>query len=549
MDAPLFVARGLLALAALVLVPLAVSFARRPHRNGESEAGLDPRALLLAALALGVALTVRNRALAVLLSTPWLVTSAWLAIWGLRRLVTRARPRLEELAIDVGLAYLPVGAAWAVAYQADLVVLGFSGMQALLTALHFHVAGLGACTLAGLVGRSLPERGVRRAAWRIATVVIVTGMLALAIGISYFRPLERVMAVVLALAMAVLGVLLVSSRSPLLVVAGFAGIWGMYRAASFALIGFGGLDASWLRRMLLEHGVVNAVGFVGCGLLGFRLRGSSSRATPAGIPFSAIRARGRVGARFFEEAALMDASRQKTGLTDAFAELSRAEFDASACAPEVRAFYEHTAEHWLVVRAEWSPLFRAAGVLWHALARRFGQLALPIADRSEVEDVTSRIVALHDEKDGRHDVRAWIRTRRAADGGEGEVIYVAAYSSHARDGVRYMNIAFPLPYSNMTSVLHLDPIEGGGVRLSTRGRASGLDGDEGVWLSTALGAARLPLDETIEVWPAKSDDGWCERLSCPNPVDPTTVSVLARHDMWLCGVRYVRLTYFIGAKP
>ncbi|MFO0568544.1 MAG: hypothetical protein U0263_22980, partial [Polyangiaceae bacterium] len=72
---------------------------------------------------------------------------------------------------------------------------------------------------------------------------------------------------------------------------------------------------------------------------------------------------------------------------------------------------------------------------------------------------------------------------------------------------------------------------------------------EGVWLSTALGAARLPLDETIEVWPARSDDGWCERLSCPNPVDPTTVSVLARHDMWLCGVRYVRLTYFIGAKP
>jgi hypothetical protein len=48
-----------------------------------------------------------------------------------------------------------------------------------------------------------------------------------------------------------------------------------------------------------------------------------------------------------------------------------------------------------------------------------------------------------------------------------------------------------------------------------------------VYLSRGKFPLRLPLDETIWIW--SNDAG----------------QVVARHDMWLCGIRYVRLDYEI----
>ena len=47
-------------------------------------------------------------------------------------------------------------------------------------------------------------------------------------------------------------------------------------------------------------------------------------------------------------------------------------------------------------------------------------------------------------------VRAWIRKNEA-----GESIFVALYSKHTNKNETYMNIALPLPYSNMTGILKL----------------------------------------------------------------------------------------------
>jgi hypothetical protein len=48
---------------------------------------------------------------------------------------------LEELAIDVGLVNLFIGAVWAMAWRADWPLMGYSPQWVVLTALHFHVAG------------------------------------------------------------------------------------------------------------------------------------------------------------------------------------------------------------------------------------------------------------------------------------------------------------------------------------------------------------------------------------------------------------------------
>ncbi|MBL8222781.1 MAG: hypothetical protein JNL62_26310 [Bryobacterales bacterium] len=75
---------------------------------------------------------------------------------------------------------------------------------------------------------------------------------------------------------------------------------------------------------------------------------------------------------------------------------------------------------------------------------------------------------------------------------------------------------------NMSSILKFAP-HGEGILLTTLWKAKP-GGDQGVyWVSRRL-PVRLPLDETIWVWP---EDG----------------ALAARHDMWLCGVRYLRLRY------
>ena len=95
-----------------------------------------------------------------------------------------------------------------------------------------------------------------------------------------------------------------------------------------------------------------------------------------------------------------------------------------------------------------------------------------------------------------------------------------------------MNIAFPVPGGQLSSVLRMDH-HGRGVRVSTR-----LGGDCGIWLVLFGLPVRLPLSETIDVWTIDDPDapaalrGWAAGYS-----------TIARHELWLCGVHYLTLEY------
>jgi hypothetical protein len=155
-----------------------------------------------------------------------------------------------------------------------------------------------------------------------------------------------------------------------------------------------------------------------------------------------------------------------TGLSDDLRAYGRPGLDVASLHPDVIAFYEDTVSFELDLRGRWHWPFRLAGWVWARLvAPAMGQLGLPAPGRRiDGAELHSRIVAVNDAIDGRDHVRGWIRIWRRSR----RTLYVAVYSEHVRDGVRYMNIAFPLPRANLTSLLHLMPAGYGGLQLTSR---------------------------------------------------------------------------------
>lgn len=529
----------------LVVTPLALPLTALRYR---SSATGTPRQVLRfkvlattgalggAGLVLGPALGETGSAPAIAACAPWLLFGVLAGVRGLGRLVARARLSPAELAIDLGLMCLPGAALWLLVYRGDLVLGGFGGLSALLTAGHFHAAGFGTLVMVGLLGRGLAEAqiGWARRVYPAVAAALMAAFPLLAAGIgSAIRPLELAGAGLYVAALPALAVLQLAAaiglRSRplglrvLLALSAAALALSTLYAARFASQGFYGAAVP-IMTMLRMHALVNALGFVGLGLLAWSRLQPAPLAGSAGAPFSRLRAGGRVGAGFFAAHAPTTAP-APPGLVDALSAFDRPGFSAAALAPEVRAFYEQTGRHVLTVAPRWRFPFRLAGRIWHAFGRRIGQLALPLG-RAEAQAMPSRIVAVEVEADGRAGVRGWIRQLGAG----GPPVYVAAYAAH-RDpaGQVYMNIAFPLPWSNLTSVLRLDhdPARPGGLVLTTCSTGQDDWGDQGVYLATALGAIRLPLSETLWVW--RDAEG-----------------LRARHVMWLCGLNYLELTYAIA---
>ena len=111
---------------------------------------------------------------------------------------------------------------------------------------------------------------------------------------------------------------------------------------------------------------------------------------------------------------------------------------------------------------------------------------------------------------------------------DGRTLYVAAYATHDDGRQRHMNIAFPVPGGHMTSILRVDAIPGGGVVVSTK--RAGPSSDCGIYVVLGPLVIRSPLSEEIRVW---LDDAG---------------ALVARHDVWLFGVRFLSLDYAMRAS-
>lgn len=507
------VPRVLVALFACVLAPLALRIV-----------GL--RRLSLATIGSGalvaIALWLPAGAIATLLTAPYVLTSALAGLYGARRALAKWTDA-SQLAMAAGLVGLAGASVWVLAHRANIALLDYPPFWVLLTAAHFHV---GATFLPIVIGWSAVGRG--RLA-RLSAIGCVIGFPLTAAGIYVGAPLETIGALVMAASALGGAIVVLTSRELLLRIAGLPLAAGMVLAVMYALRSHGtalvleGLDP--LSSMIITHGVLDTLfALVALGAIALR-RDVRVRDVP---PLSRVRGSLPIGATFFQRTNL-ERDTPAHGLVDTVADL---DIDPAKLAPTIRAFYEQTGSHELIVRPHWRAGFRTGGRIWAALARRLGQLQLPVAAESGREGIASRIVALDGTADSRRGPRAWIRTYP-----DGRALYVAAYATH-RDGTHaYMNIAFPLPLGNLSSVLRMVP-RGNGVRVSTR-----LGGDCGIWV-TVLGIPfRLPLSETIDVWtvddPAAPADlrAWAGLSPAP------PYSTIARHDLWLFGVHYLTLDY------
>lgn len=551
----------LLRFAVFVLTPLEIHLAANPDRRGQNSVlYLWMRRLYLPG-AIGVVVSFVvfpdqgwESAVAVL---PWLALTLTGALNAFQRLAQRGAVPVAELVFDLGWIYWPVGAIWLVASRLGFELMGFPGKIVILTAVHFHFAGLAAPLITGLAGRYLeydsPWTGRM---YRVFALLIASGIPLTAVGIAASPLIEWLAALAIVVGLVGFVTLVLIRLVPRLLSENFfAGVclaiaaasifvsmWFAFRFATGEFFGESAPDGLpvAIDSMVVLHGWWNALGFAGMGIIAFAILGPRMRRFAPGIPFSRLASAGRVGKDFFERSDLIDTGvlpgRGPVGLVDDLELYDGVEFSVARLNPIIRDFYEHTNEFDLTVLPRWRPFIRPAARLYRKLSSRLEQMNFPV--ESENAAMTSRILPIRDKPDGRSNVRAWVRHYNDS----GKAIYAAAYASHRYWDRTFMNIAFPIPGGNFTSILRLTHLEApgdaGGIALSSRPHPTN-PGDEGIYFANRISPVRLPINETITVY---------ERGMPGADVIQCDGEIVAFHRMWLFGVVFLELEYCICRK-
>lgn len=264
---------ALFVLSPLVLVPLLLPVIFDPDDDDEPVIKALFIAQLPCAILLPMAMSARPGAFALLASLPWLGWTALAAFEALRRAREMLRSGVRglydaELAIAAGLGFPVVGAGWLLCDRLALEPLGFSPLIVLLTAAHFHHAGLTLPIAAGLLARDAEGSEP----WRTTAVVVVIGVPLVALGITFSPMLEVVAAWITAASGIVVAIGLLRRANGLSLIpamlsalAGASLLAGMSFAASYSLGEWLGTPWPDITSMVRLHGAINALGF---GLLG-----------------------------------------------------------------------------------------------------------------------------------------------------------------------------------------------------------------------------------------------------------------------------------------
>lgn len=264
-------------LAPLVVVPLTLSLV--PTVQDSLLFGISGRVIRYLLLP-GAILTTASFLLPVgrvagPLNCLWVIVGAALALDGLIRLIRTRLQSLQELCFAVGEGYSLVGALWLLASRLGLKPLSFHEPIVLLTAIHFHYAGLMAAVLAGLTVSYMPTPLVLR-------IVLFCGVLGPGLlGLAFLAGPTLKLVAVAVMVIGECGIAVGTFRSGLanatkiggrmLLVGSACVIFGMAMAGVWA-VGEYPLNAFVnLDQMARYHGVLNSVGFGLCSLAGWIL--------------------------------------------------------------------------------------------------------------------------------------------------------------------------------------------------------------------------------------------------------------------------------------
>jgi hypothetical protein len=260
-------------LGPLVIVPLGLRLCAA--RDGAVLHRVTTAAQPVCAALVAVSMLTRTGLAAALLAVPWLALGVTCAVIGLGRLLRGGLRHVEEVCLDAALIYLPVGCVWLVTARLGINPLGFSDDIVLLTAVHFHFAGFAALVILGMTGRLAGGVLYRAAAWGA-----ITGIPFLALGITFSASLECAAALLLAASLVsaagitvfvVLPSVAKRSAKVLLAVSAASLAAAMVFAGIYALGKYTGRNWLEIPEMAAVHGVLHALGFGLCGLLGWNL--------------------------------------------------------------------------------------------------------------------------------------------------------------------------------------------------------------------------------------------------------------------------------------
>lgn len=269
------VIRVLLAAGALLVVPLAL-----PLLDGSPHHRAATHLLQLGSVGFAAAMVIGSGPVAVALALPWTAGAALLAFGRLARL--RVEASLDRLAVTLAAIWLT--AAGIVACLA-LTHSGAPWTPEHLrwpTPAHFLYAGFGLTTIARATQRARLSNGSL-----VALLGVLVGMPLLALEIAFFASAQWSGALFIGTAALVIATqqLLVARHAdqpaPLILIASSLAL----AAAMVLAIGYGlatRFSFSWLSldTMVQTHGVLNSLGFMLLGVIGWRLHTSRDGTRP-----------------------------------------------------------------------------------------------------------------------------------------------------------------------------------------------------------------------------------------------------------------------------
>ncbi|KMN43575.1 YndJ family protein [Bacillus sp. LK2] len=509
---------AIILLSILLFIPMSFCIIDKKTRNGSYVLFYKFVSFLypIAAVSAMLAFVTNHFAFALL----WLLYTGIIALFGVSRLLERGWKPIEETAIDSAFIYLFLGGSWFFASIAKISIMHFSSDIVLLTAAHFHYSAFLLPLSAGLLGR---KREQRSKLYDVIIFIIVISPMTVAIGITYSRVFEFFAVFIYLCAIYGYGiyvwkakfnaisakVLLTISSSTLMVTIMFSLVYSYGNFKQVMTI--------TIAQMVWIHGVVNGVGVALPAFLGWMIEKSTPNYKYYGKPMSQLRGDSTVGESFLHNQSVVD-SKQYSGLVDKMNDFHSDTFDGMKVPLSIIHFYENTREYQLQANINWARWFRPFAFCYEKMSKRVAQIHLGMGGKWE--KMQGSIVSVKDESDGRENVRAWLRKNEA-----GESIFVALYSTHTHEKETYMNIALPLPYSNMTGILKLYN-DANRLIITSKLRNSG-KGDEGIYLHTRFFTLRLPLAETFII----KDDG--------------DLMLKAHHRMWIFGIEFLEIHYDI----
>ncbi|MDM5188070.1 YndJ family protein [Bacillus sp. DX4.1] len=450
----------------------------------------------------------------------WFIYIGIVALFGVSRLLERGWRPLEETAIDSGFIYLFLGGFWFLASVANIPIMQFSSDIVLLTAAHFHYSAFLLPLSAGLLGRKQQKKNKL---YVVITFIIVISPMTVALGITYSRAFEFFAVLIYLISLYAYGVFAwktqftFRSAKILLIISSSTLMITIFFSLLYSYGNFRQVMTITIAQMVWIHGVVNGIGVALPAFVGWMIEKNAPVYIHYGKPMSHIKGKRKVGENVLLQNDLVE-KREYTGLVNKMTDFHGKQLDARNVLPRIVDFYEHTKNYELKANIHWARWFQPFAFLYEKISRRVQQIHLGTGNQWET--MHGNIVAIKDDKDGRKDVRAWVRKNE-----QDETIFVALYSQHEHNGETYMNIALPLPYSNMTGILKLcnhnkDLIITSRLRKNARG-------DEGIYLHSRFFTIRLPLSETFTI---KEKD---ER------------TLTAHHQMWIFGVEFLEIDYEI----